>query len=380
MSHELRTPLNGVLGYAELMRLEGGLSVSQTGRLDAMVGAGTHLLHMINRVLSLSQIEAEKATLDLAKCDLRGLVETCLDLVRPAADAKKLRLGLFVARDVPHSVVIDVVRLRQVLLNLLGNAVKYTDQGSIELCVRLSPHRDRLRIEVLDTGPGIPAGQHDRLFQEFERLDAGDMSTVEGAGLGLAISARLAAVMGGHIGHEDNPPGGSVFWLELPLEAGLRSASPRRADVPAIDAPNPSPIPAPARSLRVLVVDDVAMNRDITGSFLRASGHKVSYAEGGIEAVAAVDAADFDVVLMDIRMPGVDGMEATRRIHLLKGTRGQVPIVALTALAFPEQLEQCRQAGMIDHVVKPFTFETLNNVVEHAAQQARGGSEVGQAG
>jgi len=379
MSHELRTPLNGVLGYAELIRREDNLSATQEARLDALAGAGRHLLQMINRVLSLSQIEAEKTNLEVVECDLHGLVAPCLDSVRPAAEPKKIRLDLIVAPDLPHSILVDAVRLRQVLINLLGNAVKFTHQGSIELRLLLSPDPLRLRIEVLDTGPGIPAGQHDRLFQEFERLDDGDTSVPEGAGLGLAISARLATIMGGNIGHEDNPPGGSIFWVELPLKASLQDTA-SQADVPAIDAPATSAFPTPARPLRVLVVDDTPMNRDIAGAFLRASGHRITYAEGGAEAVAAVAAADFDVVLMDIRMPEVDGIEATRRIHLLEGSRGQVPIVAMTALALPEEIEKCRLAGIIGHVIKPFTFETLTSATVRAAQEAWKGSEARQAG
>jgi signal transduction histidine kinase len=368
MSHELRTPLNGILGYAQLLHLEGGLSVTQAARVDNMLGAGEHLLQMINSVLDLSEIEADHIEIQPIEFSLRSLAETCLGFIRPAAEAKGLGLGLMVAPDAPVSVVADPTRLRQILLNLLGNALKFTKRGSVELRLRLSFDGNKLRVEVADTGPGISAEQRGFLFRDFERLDNEATHTVEGAGLGLAISARLTALLGGRIGHEDNPPGGSVFWLELPLGAGLYSAPPSaKVTTTALPLPDPLAILTPLRALRVLVVDDVAMNRDIAGAFLCANGHEVTYAEGGLEAVAVVTTTDFDVVLMDVRMPKVDGIEATRRIRLLKGPRRHVPIVALTAQAFPEQVELCRQAGMNSHVTKPFTPDVLNDAVVHAA-------------
>jgi CheY-like chemotaxis protein len=297
---------------------------------------------------------------------LRSLAETCLVFVRPAAEAKNLRLGLMVAPDIPDSVVADPTRLRQILLNLLGNALKFTKWGSVELRLRLSSDGNRVRVEVADTGPGISAEQRGLLFRDFERLDNENNHMVEGAGLGLAISARLTVLMGGRIGHEDNPPGGSVFWLELPLGVGIYSTPPI-ANVTTPAMPDPLASLTTLRALRVLVVDDVAMNRDIAGAFLCAKGHEVTYVEGGLEAVAAVATTDFDVVLMDVRMPGVDGIEAARRIRLLKGPRRHVPIVALTAQAFPEQIELCRQAGMNCHVTKPFTRDVLNDAVVRAA-------------
>jgi signal transduction histidine kinase/ActR/RegA family two-component response regulator len=368
MSHELRTPLHGVLGYAQLLQLEGGLTPNQSAHVNAMMGAGKHLLQMINRVLDLTEIEANHVELHVVDIDLQEIARDCLEMIRPAAEAKYITLSLIVAPDLAPQLTVDPTRLRQVLLNLLGNAVKFTARGSIELRLLPVPDQARLRIEVVDTGPGIPHDQRHLLFQDFERLEAEVTASVEGAGLGLAVSARLAALMGGRIGHEDNPPGGSVFWLELPLGVGLNSAPPL-ANVPITALPDPLASPTPLRALRVLVVDDVAMNRDIAGAFLCANGHDVTNAEGGLEAVAVVTTTDFDVVLMDVRMPGVDGIEATRRIRLLKGPRGHVPIVALTAQAFPEQAELCRQAGMTSHVTKPFTPEGLNNAVVHAAEK-----------
>ena len=368
MSHELRTPLNGILGYAHLLQIEGGLTRAQGARVEAMLEAGKHLLEMITCVLDLSEIEAEHVELHPIELDMRAIVAACLDLVRPMTAAKGLALSFAMAPGVAPDLVADPTRLRQILLNLLGNAVKFTGQGGVAVRLARSMGGSRLRIEVADTGPGIASEERQRLFQDFERVGTETTNTSEGAGLGLALSARLAKVMGGSLGYDDNPGGGSIFWLELPLNAV--AASPPATALRS-DATDTAAVPAPARRLHVLVVDDVLMNRDVASSFLRAAGHTAVCAEGGAEAVAAVAGADFDVVLMDVRMPGVDGLEATRRIRALEGARGQVPIVALTAQAFTDQVAACHAAGMDGHLPKPFDPGTLIAAVERAVFTGR---------
>lgn len=358
MSHELRTPLNGILGYAQLLRMEGQLDAKQRERVDAMLGAGQHLLEMINRVLDLSEIEAESFEVQASEVDLQQVAGMCLGLVRPAAEAKRLELRLVAAPNAPQRIMADPARLRQLLLNLLGNAVKFTVRGSVELRL-FAASSTTFRVEVVDSGPGISAGQRSRLFHDFERLDAKSGST-EGAGLGLAISLRLAAAMGGRMGHEDNRAGGSVFWFELPMVAA--TATP-------VAVATAEAAPQPSRPLRLLVVDDVAMNRDIASSFLRAAGYDVTCAEDGAGAVEEASTRDYDAVLMDVRMPGMDGLEATRRFRALAGPRGQVPIIALTAQAFAGQVEECRRAGMDSHVAKPFTQEALLRAVACAVAE-----------
>jgi PAS domain S-box-containing protein len=370
MSHELRTPLNGILGYARLLRMEGGLNAVQSARVEAMLDAGTHLLEMIHCVLDLSEIETARAELQIADVDLHRVAHACLDLVRPTATAKNLALSLSISLEVPQHVVLDPTRLRQVLLNLLGNAIKFTAEGAVELRLQTTADGTGLRFEVADTGPGIPVEQRHRLFQNFERLGAGTTGTIEGAGLGLSLSAQLAALMGGLIGQTNNPGGGSVFWLELPLVAST-TATP----LPAEAVVSEVAVSSLARGLRVLVVDDVLMNREIAGSFLRAAGCEVTCVEGGAEAIAAVAVTDFNVVLMDVRMPEMDGLEATRRIRALKGSHGQVPIVALTAQAFAEQIQECRKAGMDGHLAKPFDPDQLLTAVVRAAATGRAHSE-----
>jgi PAS domain S-box-containing protein len=363
MSHELRTPLSGVLGCAELLQIEGGLNERQAARVETMLTAGKHLLEMVTGMLDLSAIEARREKLQLVECDVQAIAAACLDLVRPVAEAKDLALSIAVTPGTRRQVATDPTRLRQVLFNLIDNAVKFTSRGAIELRLRALADVAMMRIEVADTGPGILADQRQRLFQDFERLDP--TGIVAGAGLGLALSARLAALMGGLLGHDDNPGGGSVFWLELPSNTVAGSSPATAPASPASGAPDAKPISA--RGLSVLIADDIAMNRDIAGSFLRASGHNVVCAEGGAEAVAAVASTDFDLVLMDVRMPEMDGLEATRRIRKLDGPRGRVPIVALTAHAFAEQVEACRSAGMEGHVPKPFTQAILFGAVAAAS-------------
>jgi CheY-like chemotaxis protein/HPt (histidine-containing phosphotransfer) domain-containing protein len=231
---------------------------------------------------------------------------------------------------------------------------------------------------VADTGPGISAAKRHLLFQDFERLGVGPQ-TAEGSGLGLAISARLVSLMGGRMGHEDNLGGGSIFWLEVPdvvLAPDTLASDARAPDLFAQDDPAQAnrahvtgardmPI-QPLPRLRILVVDDVPMNLDIAQGFLRAAGHDVVCAGGGVEAVRLVAAENFDLLLMDLCMPDVDGIESTRRIRALPGARGRIPIVALTAQAFAEQVEECRIAGMNLHLAKPFTQSTLLEVIARA--------------
>jgi signal transduction histidine kinase len=345
MTHELRTPLNGILGYAQLLRIETGLSVRQDAHVGAMMQAGRHLLEMIERVLDFASIESGRMELHPVEVSVRDLTEGCIAFISPLASERTLRLLVVNAHDAPRQIVADPSRLRQVLINLLGNAVKYTDAGSVELRVLAGASAGGLRIEVADTGRGIDAASRDRLFQDFERLEAA--TTVEGTGLGLAIAARTIRLMGGSINYATNPNGGSVFWFELP--AGESAP------------PLPEPVNmGSARSGRdVLLVDDIKINRDIIGAFLDAAGHAVILAEGGEEAVRLASERQFDVILMDVRMPKVDGLEATRRIRALPGAQGQVPILALTAYTFPDQVAQCADAGMDGHLPKPVDYKTL---------------------
>ncbi len=377
MSHELRTPLNGILGYAQLLHMEGGLTLPQTTRIQAMMDAGNHLLEMISCVLDLSEIESGDTGLSAGPADIVALAEASLAIVRAAAQKKGLELCLQIAPDVPRRVTADTAKIRQVLLNLLGNAVKYTNKGGVELkistvaAMAMPPSftigEPRLRFEVADTGPGIPVTRRSRLFEDFERLGAATSTATEGAGLGLSLSKRLAGVMDGSLDYQDNPGGGSLFVLEIPL-AEARDTS-FTGGVATKEPPK-------GRNARILVVDDVAMNRDIAAAFLNSAGYQVICAESGEKGVQEAASGDFLAVLMDVRMPDMDGLEATRRIRALGGSRSAVPVVALTAQVFTEQIAACRAAGMDTHVGKPFTLENLLGAITRVTEERLSGAPI----
>jgi CheY-like chemotaxis protein/anti-sigma regulatory factor (Ser/Thr protein kinase) len=276
------------------------------------------------------------------------------------ASARGLSLHLVCSHDAPRQIVADPARLRQVLLNLLGNAVKFTAAGWVELRVLACDAANRLRLEVADTGPGIKESARDRLFQDFERLDA--PAAVEGSGLGLAIAARFVTLMGGTLGHSPNPGGGSIFWLELPRS--------EPTPIPPAEAATTA-APLPAR--RVLLVDDIAMNRDVVGAFLRSAGHEVWLAENGQDGIRLASEQSVDVILMDVRMPEMDGLEATRQIRALPAPHGQVPILALTAGVLPEQIAECEASGMNGIVVKPVEYTKLMQAIADKASGSQPG-------
>jgi two-component system sensor histidine kinase/response regulator len=378
MSHELRTPLNGILGYAQLLHMDGGLTLPQATRIQAMMDAGNHLLEMITSVLDLSEIESGDAGLHAGPTDVVSVAEASLAIVRAAAQKKSLELRLHIAPEVPKRVTADTAKMRQVLLNLLGNAVKYTHQGSVELRVGIvaaiamppafTVGEPRLRFTVADTGPGIPAALRGRLFEDFERLGAATSTATEGAGLGLSLSRRFATIMGGSLEHHENPDGGSIFVLEVPL-VDARAAEASTAHTKAKEPPKGS-------NARILVVDDVAMNRDIAAAFLTSAGYDVVCAPDGATGVDYASTSDFLAVLMDVRMPDMDGLEATRRIRALGNARGEVPVVALTAQVFTEQVATCRAAGMDTHVGKPFTLENLLGAITRVVAERQCGLPV----
>ena len=369
VTHELRTPLHGILGSAELLALEGGLGPAQEAHIAAIRDAGQYLLNTINTVLDITQIESDRMELAPTSIKLDTLVKACMDVVRPVADAKNLALNEDIAPSL--HVLTDRARLQQILLNLIGNAVKFTPSGSVEVRAMPSANRGMTRLEVADTGPGIWARHRNKLFNVFERLNANSVSGIEGAGLGLALSAKLVRRMGGEIGYTDNSGGGSIFWVELPCgEANAEAAD---------EATGPAVIPLHP-TLRVLVADDDPLNRDIASHFLTLAGYEVACVGNGAEALELAAAEAFDAILMDVRMPLMNGLEATRRIRALPAPFGTVPVVAMTAQAFPQQVEACRQAGMDYHIAKPFSQDDLLNTVAgvvtaHRCTDARPASE-----
>jgi signal transduction histidine kinase/ActR/RegA family two-component response regulator len=354
LSHELRTPLNGILGHAQILQADSGLTPAQRRCAEQVTESGEHLMAMIRELLDLAAIEAGKVALEPAPVRLVTLAESCAALMRPVAAAKGLGLRVEVS-PAAGWVSADPVRLRQILLNLLGNAVKFTAAG--EVALRIRPGVGGLtRFEVSDTGPGMTEAERASLFQEFLRL-AGAGQT-EGSGLGLAITARLVGLMQGTIACESAPGQGSLFRVELPL--------------PPVAPGEAGPVPAPPRlgePLRLLLADDVLVNREVARALLNAAGHEVELVADGAAAVTAALARDWDAVLLDVHMPVMDGLAAARHIRAASGPRGRVPILAVTASANQAEVEECLAAGMDAHVEKPLRIAELQGAL--AAIRAR---------
>lgn len=365
LSHELRTPLHGMLGLAELLGEDARLASETRHHARTIAQAGRHVLALVNDVLDLARIDAGKIGLDLRPIVLDALVTDCIALVRRPAEVKPVTLETDFVQPLPPAVLGDATRLRQVLLNLLGNAVKFTPPGGV-VRLRTLATGSRLRFEVIDSGPGVPADRRGDLFGDFARF--APESEGGGAGLGLAISAALVSAMGGVIGYDTGPDGrGAAFSVELPLpatvappatagdrpaEAAVEAAPPDAADLPPPDAADLPP-------LHILVADDVAANRRLMEVLLAPLGHAVSTAADGEAAVRVVAQGGVDVVLMDLHMPGLDGMEATRRIRRAGGAAGAVVVLGMTAETDPAEVAACRQSGMDGVVAKPIDRAAL---------------------
>ena len=361
MSHELRTPLTSIIGFARLLGDRGGLDTDARHYAQRISDASEALLAIINDVLDFSKLEAGQVTLERAPVSVRRLADETTGLISIQAAAKGLDLRIKLDPGVPEHVVGDVARLRQVLLNLLSNAVKFTDAGSVTLRAAWKPDGEvagRLRLSVSDTGAGIDRGKVGRLFERFSQADVSINRTYGGTGLGLAISKGIVELMGGRIGVTTRPGKGSTFWFEVPLEVGESQVETREADAGA-DFP----------ALRVLVVDDTEVNRELVKLMLQPLGCEVEEASGGAEAVKAAVSHAYDLILMDVRMPGVDGLDATRVIRATSRLNRRTPILALTADVQPENAQACHAAGMNDVLAKPIVpYQLLTKIAEWGAK------------
>jgi len=353
MSHEIRTPLNSMLGFSQLLVERQDLPPDARRQLSLIDSAGTALLTVVNDILDFSRVEAGQVELLFQPTSAAAVLHDAVGIIRPEAQNKGLTLEVEVNDPVANGTGglhdLDGLRLRQVLLNLLQNAVKFTEVGRIRACLTIEPGEieDRLKFEIVDTGVGIAIEQQGRLFQRFSQVDSSASRAYGGAGLGLAISKALVELMGGRIGVDSALGHGSVFWLEL---------SAPQAE--AYDAGEPQPAAAPGAA-RILLVDDHPMNREIGAALLTLVGCEVLTADNGQQAVAMAARGGFDIILMDIHMPEMDGLAATRAIRALPGEVGQIPIIAMSADALPQQVERCYAAGMVDHVAKPVQREVL---------------------
>ncbi|GJE39597.1 PAS domain-containing hybrid sensor histidine kinase/response regulator [Methylobacterium persicinum] len=357
MSHEIRTPLNGIIGYADLLLDEEGIGGRLRQYAERIRSAGAALLTVVNDVLDVSRIEAGQIEIACRPFAPAILIDNTLSIVRGLAEAKGLALGVSLDDAMPDWLSGDEDRLRQVLLNLLNNAIKFTPSGRVDLTVAVTGTRDDtvgIEFRVSDTGIGIPADKHDRLFRRFSQVDGSYRRAHDGAGLGLSICKSLVELMGGAVSVDSAEGQGSTFRFTVALP---------RAGVPAAAARDPGDRQA-RRPRRLLLAEDVPLNQELACAILEGAGHVVDVVPDGAAAVRAVETGVYDLVLMDVQMPVMDGVSATRQIRALDGPASRVPVVALTANVLPQQVAEFREAGMVGHVGKPFGRADLLDTID----------------
>ena len=364
MSHEIRTPLNAVLGFASLLQ-QSPLNDEQLSWLKTIGASGESLLVLINDILDFSKIEAGHLQLHAEPIALASLLDQLGSMFRSRAEAKGVTLAVAIPPDLPPVIVTDPQRLNQILTNLIGNAVKFTPRGSIRVTASAAPaepgsDKRRVSFSIQDTGIGIPENRRDRLFKPFSQVDSSTTRTYGGTGLGLAISDRLVRLLGGEISVESTPGQGSTFSFFI--RAGIPESL-----TPFLGTPS-TPVPPPAAtsptSLRILVAEDQAQNRQLIQRVLESRGYKPRIVENGRAALEAALDEPYDLVLLDLRMPEMDGYEAARAIREKRDAITQPKIYALTANVFPEDRARCTKAGMDGILTKPLNFKQLFDTLD----------------
>lgn len=367
MSHEIRTPMTGIMGMSDLLIAGKTLCEEDEIRVKHIKTATASLLQTINDILDISKIEAGRSELEISDFDLSNLVTDVSGLMQVHANAKAIEIKTTVAPNIPNCISCDPVRLRQVLLNLVGNAIKFTAHGTIGIAV--SRADENLRFEISDTGIGIHEDKIDIIFNAFTQVDSGISRHYEGTGLGLSICKRLVDLLDGRIGAESEPDKGSTFWFEIPFRTGRPELS--TPDVEGLV----SLTHVGASQHKILVAEDNETNTMVLKSLLSINGFEAMFTENGQQAIDVFERGDFDLVLMDIRMPALNGIEAARIIRKHQGSKGDVPIIALTADAMVERIEECYAAGMNAVVTKPINptelFSTISKYLNNKPVDAR---------
>ncbi len=372
MSHEIRTPLNSVLGFADLL-LDTSLTAIQRDYLQTIQNSGDALLVLLNDILDFSKIESGQMEVEIRPTELSRCIREVFDLYAPGAAAKDLPLTSHIAPDVPPHILTDPSRLRQILVNLVGNAVKFTASGGIYVEVSRRPPPqpgadERIRILVADSGIGVSKEQRERLFKPFTQADSSTTRRFGGTGLGLAISKRLAHLLGGDLGLETNDGPGARFFIELPALLPAPQEFAPKNDEAANYLAGPRASRLGGHTPQVLVVDDNTLNRRLTSKLLHQLGAETDTAASAEECFEKVIAGHYDFVLMDVQMPGTDGLQATQHLRSLEAQRPEnqqpLPIIALTADAMVGDRDRCLAAGMTDYLTKPLRREDLMRVLD----------------
>ncbi len=377
VSHEIRTPLNGIIGFAEIILASNNIEEMHL-QAQAIIQESEHLLALINDILDDAKIEVGKLELEHRPLDLYHLIDSVQRTVQVQAEGKGLECLFHIDPALPRYVRGDAIRLRQILLNLLSNAVKFTERGSVTLRVEMlgqEGQRARIRFWVIDTGIGIPKEKQSLVFQSFTQIGGGTTRRYGGTGLGTTIAKKLVHLMEGEIDFESEPGRGTTFWFTVPLEICSETPPPEQLTVLPESASRV--VCLPTHSARVLVAEDYPVNQELARLHLESAGHQVVIVPNGREAVRACKQDQFDLILMDLHMPEMDGYEATRQIRQLGDWYAMVPILGVTADASRQTVQACREAGLNEVIVKPLRKNSFLAVVERYVQQTLAQSNSG---
>ena len=364
MSHEIRTPLNAIIGFTDLLLEEHRHVPGLSHRLTLIQQSGTALLTVVNDILDFSKIEAGQIEIEKAPFSPHTLADNVTSMLAAFAEQKGIALERGIDPGLPAVLVGDEARLKQVVLNLVNNAIKFTDKGSVRVALtvdRVASREVALRVSVADDGIGISEEQQTTLFRRFSQVDGSITRRFGGTGLGLAICKQLIELMGGEIGVQSRQGEGATFWFTVTLAMGAPDSL-----VPVIPAPTAS-AQAPS-GISILLVEDVEVNQDLARAVLQRMGHIVDVASDGEEAVEKVRIGAYDLVLMDVQMPVMDGVTATKVIRASGHRNAAIPIVAMTANVLPQQVAALREAGMDDHIGKPFKAAGLQDIIARCAR------------